>query len=71
MVPTPSIQGQRPIPTCFLCNKKGHIKANCWFNPQNKGKIPQTEAKKEGEVKELLLAALAGLNMKQNDKGIW
>lgn len=26
------------VPTCFLCNKRGHIKANCWFTPQNKNR---------------------------------
>lgn len=25
------------IPTCYIYNKKGHIKINCWFNPFNKG----------------------------------
>ncbi|KAF3772706.1 hypothetical protein EJ110_NYTH57204 [Nymphaea thermarum] len=26
----------RRIPTCFYCNKKGHVKSECWHNPQNK-----------------------------------
>lgn len=25
-------------PTCYICNKKGPIKANCWFIPINKGR---------------------------------
>ncbi|KAF3774029.1 Retrovirus-related Pol polyprotein from transposon TNT 1-94 [Nymphaea thermarum] len=26
----------RRVPTCFYCNKKGHVKSECWHNPQNK-----------------------------------
>ncbi|KAF3772117.1 Retrovirus-related Pol polyprotein from transposon TNT 1-94, partial [Nymphaea thermarum] len=26
----------RRIPTCFYCNKRGHVKSECWHNPQNK-----------------------------------
>ncbi|KAF3773019.1 hypothetical protein EJ110_NYTH56384 [Nymphaea thermarum] len=26
----------RRVPTCFYCNKRGHVKSECWHNPQNK-----------------------------------
>ena len=82
LLPTPNMsahaQGPRFIPTCFLCNKKGHIKANCWHNPENKGNGPQTETKRKftntrdsGEIKDLLISALSELKLKQSDEGTW
>ena len=63
------------MPTCYICNKKGHVKANCWFNPQNKGNHQKGEHKKgtesNGELKELVMSALAALNLKQNEQGTW
>uniref|UniRef100_A0A5K1C7K8 CCHC-type domain-containing protein n=1 Tax=Nymphaea colorata TaxID=210225 RepID=A0A5K1C7K8_9MAGN len=36
----PTLQGMntmpRRVPTCFYCNKRGHVKSECWHNPQNK-----------------------------------
>ncbi|KAF3777856.1 Retrovirus-related Pol polyprotein from transposon TNT 1-94 [Nymphaea thermarum] len=26
----------RRVPSCFYCNKRGHVKSECWHNPQNK-----------------------------------
>ena len=82
LLPTPNMfthaQGTRSIPTCFFCNKKGHIKANCWHNPENKGKSPQIETKRKftntrdsGEIKDLLISALSELKLKQSDEGTW
>lgn len=27
--------------TCYICNNKGHIKDNCWFNPLKKHRHEQ------------------------------
>jgi len=33
-------KGRKPIPTCRICEKKGHNFANCWELPQNKDNRP-------------------------------
>ncbi|CAN6470633.1 unnamed protein product [Victoria cruziana] len=40
LLPTPygMPTGRGNIPTCYLCNKKEHIKANCWYNLNNRNK---------------------------------
>lgn len=51
ILPTPSPMGggrRRSTPTYYICNKKGHIKANCWFNPINRGKPGQQPPRKHG-----------------------
>ncbi|KAF3778080.1 Caltractin [Nymphaea thermarum] len=35
----------RRIPTCFYCNKRGHVKSECWHNPQNKNNHIMREGK--------------------------
>ncbi|KAF3786733.1 Retrovirus-related Pol polyprotein from transposon TNT 1-94 [Nymphaea thermarum] len=33
------------VPTCFYCNKRGHVKSECWHNPQNKNNHIRREGK--------------------------
>ncbi|KAF3785990.1 hypothetical protein EJ110_NYTH24012 [Nymphaea thermarum] len=33
------------VPTCFYCNKRGHVKSECWHNPQNKNNQIRRENK--------------------------
>ncbi|KAF3786059.1 Retrovirus-related Pol polyprotein from transposon TNT 1-94 [Nymphaea thermarum] len=71
----------RRVPTCFYCNKKGHVKSECWHNPQNKGNQGRRENKAPAgssstpnvpaDVQQLLMTALSKLNLKQNDQGEW
>ncbi|KAF3774439.1 Retrovirus-related Pol polyprotein from transposon TNT 1-94 [Nymphaea thermarum] len=76
----------RRVPTCFYCNKKGHVKSECWHNPQNKGNQLRHENKAAAgstssssnptsnvpaDVQQLLMTALSKLNLKQNDQGEW
>ncbi|KAF3782478.1 Retrovirus-related Pol polyprotein from transposon TNT 1-94 [Nymphaea thermarum] len=76
----------RRVPTCFYCNKKGHVKSKCWHNPQNKGNQLRRENKAAAgstssssnstsnvpaDVQQLLMTALSKLNLKQNDQGEW
>ncbi|KAF3773674.1 Retrovirus-related Pol polyprotein from transposon TNT 1-94 [Nymphaea thermarum] len=35
----------RRVPTCFYCNKRGHVKSECWHNPQNKNNQVRRENK--------------------------
>ncbi|KAF3771752.1 Galactoside 2-alpha-L-fucosyltransferase [Nymphaea thermarum] len=35
----------RRVPTCFYCNKRGHVKLECWHNPQNKNNHIRREGK--------------------------
>ncbi|KAF3782542.1 putative receptor-like protein kinase [Nymphaea thermarum] len=35
----------RRVPTCFYCNKRGHVKSECWHNPQNKNNHIRREGK--------------------------
>ncbi|KAF3775973.1 Retrovirus-related Pol polyprotein from transposon TNT 1-94 [Nymphaea thermarum] len=35
----------RRVPTCFYCNKRGHVKSECWHNPQNKNNQIRRENK--------------------------
>ncbi|KAF3772143.1 hypothetical protein EJ110_NYTH58643 [Nymphaea thermarum] len=71
ILPTPSVTRRfqtnttKKVPTCFQCNKKGHIKANCWFNPQNRSNKPETDAQ------QILMTALSKMTIKQNDQGEW
>ncbi|KAF3776332.1 Retrovirus-related Pol polyprotein from transposon TNT 1-94 [Nymphaea thermarum] len=76
----------RRVPTCFYCNKKGHVKSECWHNPQNKGNQGRHENRAAAgstssssssttnvpaDVQQLLMTALSKLNLKQNDQGEW
>ncbi|KAF3778842.1 hypothetical protein EJ110_NYTH41616 [Nymphaea thermarum] len=71
----------RRVPTCFYCNKKGHVKSECWHNPQNKGNQGRRENKAAAgssstpnvpaDVQQLLMTALSKLNLKQNDQEEW
>ncbi|KAF3772871.1 Retrovirus-related Pol polyprotein from transposon TNT 1-94 [Nymphaea thermarum] len=76
----------RRVSTCFYCNKKGHVKSECWHNPQNKGNQGRRENKAAAgstssslsstpnvpaDVQQLLMTALSKLNLKQNDQGEW
>ncbi|XP_049936416.1 uncharacterized protein LOC126410519 [Nymphaea colorata] len=75
----------RRIPTCFYCNKKGHVKSECWHNPQNKNSQVRREnktaastssgsnltSKVSADVQQLLMTALSKLNLKQNEQGEW
>ena len=35
--------------SCIICNKKGHLAANCFENPANKGKVPEWYKKLKNE----------------------
>ncbi|XP_049934803.1 uncharacterized protein LOC126410253 [Nymphaea colorata] len=35
----------RRVSTCFYCNKRGHVKSECWHNPQNKNNQVKRENK--------------------------
>ncbi|KAF3772362.1 Retrovirus-related Pol polyprotein from transposon TNT 1-94 [Nymphaea thermarum] len=76
----------RRVPTCFYCNKKGHVKSECWHNPQNKGNQVRRENKAPAgstssssnptsnvpaDVQQLLMTTLSKLNLKQNEQGEW
>ncbi|KAF3777255.1 hypothetical protein EJ110_NYTH46185 [Nymphaea thermarum] len=71
ILPTPSVTRRfqtnttKKVPTCFQCNKKGHIKANCWFNLQNRSNQPEADAQ------QILMTALSNMTVKQNDQGEW
>ncbi|KAF3772095.1 E3 ubiquitin-protein ligase [Nymphaea thermarum] len=71
ILPTPSVTRRfqtnitKKVLTCFQCNKKGHIKANCWFNPQNRSNKPEADAQ------QILMTALSKMTVKQNDQGEW
>ncbi|XP_049935202.1 uncharacterized protein LOC126410317 [Nymphaea colorata] len=85
ILPTPHNQGispldtSRKIPICFQCNKKGHMKAQCWFNPQNKNKGVRHDYKQGGQsskstaedMQQLLMAAFSKMTIKQNEQGEW
>ncbi|XP_049932368.1 uncharacterized protein LOC126409845 [Nymphaea colorata] len=50
IVPTPPDMNTtsttpRRVPTCFYCNKRGHVKSECWHNPQNKNSQIRRENK--------------------------
>ncbi|KAF3776827.1 Retrovirus-related Pol polyprotein from transposon TNT 1-94 [Nymphaea thermarum] len=88
ILPTPNTNAQanvpRRIPTCFYCNKRGHVKSECWHNPQNKGKQVRRDNKAVGsvvsntiaasniptDVQQILMTALFKVNIKQNE-GQW
>ncbi|KAF3785301.1 Retrovirus-related Pol polyprotein from transposon TNT 1-94 [Nymphaea thermarum] len=76
----------RRVPTCFYCNKKGHVKLECWHNPQNKGNQVRRENRAAAgstssssnptsnvpaDVQKLLMTTLSKLNLKQNEQGEW
>ncbi|KAF3792604.1 hypothetical protein EJ110_NYTH11131 [Nymphaea thermarum] len=71
ILPTPSVTRRfqtnttKKVPTCFQCNKEGRIKANCWFNPQNRSNKPEVDAQ------QILMTALSKMTVKQNDQGEW
>ncbi|XP_049934124.1 uncharacterized protein LOC126410120 [Nymphaea colorata] len=50
ILPTPpsmntTVATSRRVPTCFYCNKRGHVKSECWHNPQNKNNQVRRENK--------------------------
>ncbi|KAF3785242.1 hypothetical protein EJ110_NYTH28457 [Nymphaea thermarum] len=61
------------------CNKKGHMKAQCWFNPQNKNKGIRHDCKQGGQsskstaedMQQLLITAFSKMTIKQNEQGEW
>ena len=81
LTPNSTVSFSKNVPTCYQCNKRGHIKANCWFNPQNRNRMQNTRNvgtsgtagtfRVSDDAKDLLLSAMASLNLKQNDDGIW
>ncbi|KAF3777307.1 Retrovirus-related Pol polyprotein from transposon TNT 1-94 [Nymphaea thermarum] len=48
----------RRIPTCFYCNKKGHVKSECWHNPQNKN----SQVRRENMIAAGSAPSSSGLN---------
>ncbi|KAF3777916.1 Retrovirus-related Pol polyprotein from transposon TNT 1-94 [Nymphaea thermarum] len=88
ILPTPPGMNvtSRRVPTCFYCNKKGHVKSECWHNPQNKSNQVRRENKAAAgstssssnptsnvpaDVQQLLMTTLSKLNLKQNEQGQW
>ncbi|KAF3781753.1 Retrovirus-related Pol polyprotein from transposon TNT 1-94 [Nymphaea thermarum] len=88
ILPTPPGMNatSRRVPTCFYCNKKGHVKSECWHNPQNKGNQVRRENRAAAgstssssnptsnvlaDVQQLLMTTLSKLNLKQNEQGEW
>ncbi|KAF3786167.1 Retrovirus-related Pol polyprotein from transposon TNT 1-94 [Nymphaea thermarum] len=88
ILPTPPDMNatSRRVPTCFYCNKKGHVKSECWHNPQNKGNQVRRKNRAAAgstssssnptsnvpaDVQELLMTTLSKLNLKQNEQGEW
>ncbi|CAN6439719.1 unnamed protein product [Victoria cruziana] len=68
---TPFIAGQgcgKVPPTCFLYNKRGHIKTNCWYNPLNKKKQDMNKA---GGGLNTPRTVLLQMSVKQNEAGQW
>ncbi|XP_049933539.1 uncharacterized protein LOC126410020 [Nymphaea colorata] len=74
----------RRVPTCFYCNKRGHVKSECWHNLQNKNNQIRRENKAaagsassssgsnvSADVQQLLMTALSKLHLKQNEQGEW
>ncbi|KAF3772413.1 hypothetical protein EJ110_NYTH58032 [Nymphaea thermarum] len=65
--------------TNYKCNKKGHMKAQCWFNPQNKIKGVRHDYKQGGQsskstaedMQQLLMTAFSKMTIKQNEQGEW
>ncbi|KAF3791723.1 hypothetical protein EJ110_NYTH13772 [Nymphaea thermarum] len=89
ILPTPNTNAQsnvtRRIPTSFYCNKKGHVKSECWHNPQNKEKQVKRDNKAarstvsnsvaasniSPNVQQILMTALSKVNLRQNEEGQW
>ncbi|KAF3775616.1 hypothetical protein EJ110_NYTH50017 [Nymphaea thermarum] len=52
----------RRVPTCFYCNKRGHVKSECWHNPQNKN----NHIRREGKAAAGAASSSSGQNMTSN-----
>ncbi|KAF3772091.1 hypothetical protein EJ110_NYTH56747 [Nymphaea thermarum] len=52
----------RRVPTCFYCNKRGHVKSECWHNPQNKN----NHMKREGKAAAGAASSSSGQNVTSN-----
>ncbi|KAF3778366.1 Retrovirus-related Pol polyprotein from transposon TNT 1-94 [Nymphaea thermarum] len=52
----------RRVPTCFYCNKRGHVKSECWHNPQNKN----NHIRCEGKAAAGAASSSSGQNMTSN-----
>ncbi|KAF3780837.1 hypothetical protein EJ110_NYTH38315 [Nymphaea thermarum] len=52
----------RRVPTCFYCNKRGHVKSKCWHNPQNKN----NHIRREGKAAAGAASSSSGQNVTPN-----
>ncbi|KAF3773675.1 Retrovirus-related Pol polyprotein from transposon TNT 1-94, partial [Nymphaea thermarum] len=52
----------RRIPTCFYCNKRGHVKSECWHNHQNKN----NHIRREGKAAAGAASSSSGQNVTSN-----
>ncbi|KAF3790610.1 hypothetical protein EJ110_NYTH16162 [Nymphaea thermarum] len=52
----------RRVPTCFYCNKRGHVKSECWHNPQNKN----NHIRREGKAAAGAASSSSGQNVTSN-----
>ncbi|KAF3782844.1 Retrovirus-related Pol polyprotein from transposon TNT 1-94 [Nymphaea thermarum] len=52
----------RRVPTCFYCNKRGHVKSECWHNPQNKN----NNIRREGKAAAGAASSSSGQNVTSN-----
>ncbi|KAF3771482.1 Retrovirus-related Pol polyprotein from transposon TNT 1-94, partial [Nymphaea thermarum] len=52
----------RRVPTCFYCNKRGHVKSECWHNPQNKN----NHIRREGKAAAGAASSSSGQNVASN-----
>ncbi|KAF3777917.1 Retrovirus-related Pol polyprotein from transposon TNT 1-94 [Nymphaea thermarum] len=52
----------RRVPTCFYCNKKGHVKSECWHNPQNK----HNQVRRENKTAARSVSSSSGSNPTSN-----